>query len=141
MKTKIVAFVGMLVVLLGATAANAQLTDPLNFRTPFAFVIGDKLVPGGEYRVSMVSPTGTLSFRSQDGNVSMLVGSLSVETLKTADRFKLIFHRYGAHYYLSEIWTPGNRTGRTIQPRAGELEVAKNEPQQHVTLFVDAIGN
>ena len=59
---------------------------------------------------------------------------------ETADRLKLIFHRYGAHYYVSEIWTPGYKTGRTIQPRASELEMAKNEKPQRVTVYADAIG-
>jgi len=138
MKTKAFAFV--VVILLAAGVASAQSTDTIKFRTPFAFAIGDKLVPAGEYRVSVVSPTGTLSFRSDDGHVSVLIGSLPKQGKETAERIKLIFHRYGVHYYMSEIWTPGYKTGRTVKPGTTELELAKNDKPQSVTLYADGVG-
>jgi len=138
MKTKAIAFV--IVILLAATVASAQSTDPVNFRTPFAFVIADQLVPAGEYRVSVVAPTGTLSFRSEDGKYNVLISSVPIETLKASEKYKLVFHRYGTHYFLSEIWTPGYRIGRTIQPGANELEWAKIGEPQHVTVYEDSIG-
>ena len=140
MKTKAVAFVGMVVILLATGVASAQSTDPIQFSTPFAFVIGDQQVPAGEYMVSVVSPTGTLSFRSSDGAVSVLIGSIPVQSTQTAQRFKLIFNRYGDHYYMSQIWTPGYRTGRTLVPRTTELELAKSQKPQVVTVYTDAIG-
>ncbi len=41
---------------------------------------------------------------------------------------------------MREIWTPGYQTGRAIQAHASELEVAKNEKPQRVTVYADAIG-
>ena len=105
--------------------ASAQSSDPINFRTPVAFMIGDKLLPAGEYTLHVVSETGTLSFRSRDGNVSVLIGSVSMQGKETADRIRLVFHRDGVHYYMSEIWTPGYKTGRTIQQRSSELDLAR----------------
>ncbi len=140
MKTKAIALVGMVVILLATGVASAQSTDPVHFRTPFPFVIGDQRVPAGEYTVRVVSPTGTLSFRSSDGAVSVLIGSVPVQATQTAERFKLIFNRYGAHYYMSQIWTPGYTTGRTVIPRTTELELAKSQKPQVVTVYTDAIG-
>ena len=140
MRSKAVTFVAIVVVTLSVGVVSAQSSDPINFRTPFAFAIGDQVVPAGVYRVSVVSPTGTLSFRSEDGKYSVLVSSVPVETLNASEQFKFLFHRYGTHYYLSEIWTPGYRTGRTIQPRAGELEWARVGEPQHVTLYLDKVG-
>lgn len=138
MKTKMIALFTVLALVTGVAAA--QSTDPLNFRTPFAFAIGDKLVPAGDYTVRLMSPTGTLSFRSPDGRVSVIVSSLVTYQGQASDRFKLVFHRYGVHYYISEIWTPGYKAGRTIQSYPTELEVAKNEKPQHVTVYADATG-
>ncbi len=140
MRTQTIAFVGIAVILLAAGVASAQSTEPFNFRTPFAFVVGDTLVPAGAYAVRVVSPTGTLSIRGEEENVSVLTGSLPIQGQEASNRYKLIFHRYGEHYYISEIWAPGYQTGRTIQPRASELELAKNEKTQHVTVYADAIG-
>ncbi len=137
---KVRAIISVVILMLTVDLASAQSTDPINFRTPFAFVVGDQLLPAGTYTVRVVSPTGTLSFHSDDGNISVLISSVPVQASQTADRFKFIFHRYGIHYYVSEIWTPGYKTGRTIQPRASELEVARNEKPQHVTLYADALG-
>ena len=138
MRTKAVAIA--IIVTLAVGIASAQSTEPINFRTPFPFVIGDTVVPAGEYTVRVVSPTGTLSFRSDDGKISVLIASEPVQGSKTADHFKFIFHRYGLHYYMSEIWTPGYKTGRTVPACAGELELAKNEKPQHVTVYADAVG-
>jgi hypothetical protein len=137
MKTKAIAF---LVILAGLAVgvSTAQSTEPLNFRTPFAFVVGDAVLPAGEYTIRVMSVTGLLSFRSANGAVNAFVSSVPVQKRVTEDRFRLVFHRYGAHYYMSEIWTPGYRTGRIMLQSPWELELAKTTTQQHVTLYADA---
>lgn len=50
----------------------------------------------------------------------------------------MVFHRYGTHYYLSEIWTPGYHTGRMVIETPAELKLPKNMTQQHVILYADA---
>ena len=136
MKTKAIALLVMMIGL-AAGAANGQSTEPLTFRTPFAFVIGDQLVPAGEYTIRLVSQPGTLSVASADWTVHVFINSHPVQKLDTESRFKLVFHRYGIHYYLSEIWTPGYRTGRSIMRRPSELELAKSSAPQHVILYAD----
>jgi hypothetical protein len=137
MRFKAIALVGIVVILF-AVQANAQQTDPIHFRTPFAFVVGETLLSAGAYTVSVVSPTGTLLFKSETGSFSALASSMSVESLDTSNRLKLVFHRYGTHYYISEIWTPGYKTGRAMVPQTSEVEIARQEKQQHVTLYADA---
>lgn len=129
-----------LVILAGLAVgvSTAQSTEPLNFRTPFAFAVGDTVLPAGEYTVRVMSVGGLLSFRSADGTVNAFANSVPVQKRGTEDRFRLVFHRYGAHYYMSEIWTPGYSTGRIMLHSPSELELAKNTTQQHVTLYADA---
>ena len=137
MKTKVIAF---LVILAGLAVgvSVAQSTEPLSFRTPFAYVVGDTVLPAGEYTVQVVSVTGLLSFRSADSTVNSFVNSVPVQKRGTEDRFRLVFHRYGGHYYMSEIWTPGYSTGRTMLQSPSEMELAKNTTQEHVILYADA---
>jgi hypothetical protein len=137
MKTKTIALFVMMVGL-AVGAANGQSTEPATFRAPFAFVIGDQPVPAGEYTFSIVSVTGLLLVRSADGTVNVFINSLPIQKLETESRFKLVFHRYGAHYYVSEIWTPGYRRGRVMTQHPSELELAKSAAPQHVILYASA---
>jgi hypothetical protein len=138
MKTKAIALLAI-VVGLAVGVASAQSTAPLNFRTPFAFVVGDQLVPPGEYTVRVVSVTGMLSFRSRaDGNLNVFVNSIPLQKAEPADRYKLVFHRYGSRYFVSEIWTPGYRTGRNVMQYPSEMKLAKAAAPQHVTVYVEA---
>ena len=137
MNIRWMALLGMLLGLAVGMAA-AQSTGPLNFIAPFDFVVGDAVLPAGEYTIRVVSIAGLLSFRSADGAVSAFINSLPLQKTATEDRYRLVFHRYGSHYYVSEIWTPGYRTGRTLIQTPAELEVAKSNAQQHVTLYADA---
>ena len=137
MKTKAIALLVMMIGLAVGTS-NGQSTDPMTFRTPFTFVVGDQVLPAGEYTIRVVSLTGTLSVDNTDGKVHVFVNSRPVQKLDTESRFKLVFHRYGVHYYMSEIWTPGYRTGRSMPQRPSELELAKSSGPQHVILYADA---
>ena len=140
MKTKAIALLVMTMGL-AVAVASAQSTTPMNFRTPFAFAIGDQLLPAGEYTVRVVSVTGTLLFSKADGTASGFVNSLPLQKTEFEDRSKLVFHRYGSQYYLSEIWTTGYRTGRTIIQHPSELNLAKAGEPQQVTLYVNAPGS
>ena len=136
MKTKTIALL-VIVVGLAVSVASAQLPEPLKFRTPFDFVVGDQLVPAGEYIVRVVSAPMLLSFTSTDGKINTTIRSLPLQKTETETKFRLIFHRYGVHYYISEIWTPGYRTGRIMLQHPSELELAKNGEPQHVTVFLN----
>lgn len=135
MKTKTTALL-VIVIGLALGVANAQLPEPLTFRTPFAFVVGDRLVPAGEYIVRVASAPMTLLFTSADGKISVFIRCIPLHKAEPETRFRLIFHRYGIHYYINEIWTPGERTGRTMLQSPSELELAENGAPQHVTLYL-----
>jgi hypothetical protein len=136
MKSKAIALL-IIMVGLAVSVASAQLPEPLIFRTPFAFVIGDRLVPAGQYIVRIASAPSTLSFTSADGKVNVFIHCVPLQKTETETRFRLVFHRYGVHYYISEIWTPGERIGRTMLQHPSELELAKNGEPQHVTVYLN----
>jgi hypothetical protein len=136
MKRKAIA---LLVVMVGIAigVASAQSTVPLTFRTPFPFVVGDQLMPAGEYTMEVPTATETLAFRNRaDGNACAWVNNVPLEKLETEDRYRLVFHRYGDRHYLSEIWVPGFKIGRMIVQHPSEQQVAKHTEPQHVTLML-----
>ena len=138
MKRKAIA---LLVVMVGIAigVASAQSNEPLTFRMPFAFTVGDQQMPAGEYTLLVPSPTGLLSIRNRaDGNIGIFIASFPVEKPEAAGRYKLVFHLYGSQYYMSEVWVPGYRTGRMIIQHPSERQVAKNGEPQHVTVYLSA---
>ena len=83
-----------------AGASFAQ-SNGVQATVPFDFTVGNKLLPAGTYTIRQNSehvivikshdqPIATLSLVYQDGN-------------KSPDGGKLMFHRYGSQYFLSEV--------------------------------------
>src|ERR1041384_2878098 len=71
-----------------------------SFVIPFAFSVGNKVLPAGEYRVS--SEAQIIRIQSKDGKRN--VAALPIRTVgtKAADRVKLTFTRNGNDYQLSQ---------------------------------------
>lgn len=121
------------VALLAARVLFAQSTQPIKFTAPFPFTIGDQVLPAGDYTVSVPASTGVLTLISSNGKHSAFVNAVSLEKLDPETKFRLVFHRYGDQYYVSEIWAPGFRTGRFVIPSGTEKE--KPDAPQHVVVY------
>jgi len=92
---------------------------------PFDFVAAQATLPAGEYRVSRNVPTqGAVRLVSSKGSsaVCLTTGIQSNRPSKTA---KLVFNRYGSHYFLSQVWDQGNATGHVLRPSKAEREIAR----------------
>jgi hypothetical protein len=87
--------------LLAPTGASAQ--NKQQATIPFDFTVGQRLLPAGTYMIAHVSP-GVISVGGWKGKefVSVLTLVTSTdEVRKNPD--KLVFHKYGDQYFLSEI--------------------------------------
>ena len=125
MKRNVMLFAAALALLM-TTAASAQ-TIALKVNVPFSFIINRATLPAGEYSVDSVDdPGGTLAIRSLTSNTSNLVISNSCQSLKPVGRTKLVFHRYGDRYFLSQVWIEGMNSGHELPANPRETEVAKD---------------
>ena len=91
------------------TSGNAQLVANI----PFAFSVGEKTLPAGEYTVRCTnpdSPTKVLQVRSKNGHDSALVQTNSVSG-KIEDKARLVFYRYGDQYFFAQAWLPADSIG------------------------------
>ncbi len=50
---------------------------------------------------------------------------MSVRANETQEQTRLVFHKHGEQYFLSQIWTPGGSTGRELTMSRAERELAK----------------
>ena len=70
-------------------------------KVPFDFTVGNKLLPSGMYTVKEES-TGLIVIRNHDKAVGMM-SLVRPDGNKATGGGKLIFHKYGSQYFLSEI--------------------------------------
>jgi hypothetical protein len=105
----------MLVTIAGLSTAKAQTSGnpQLIANIPFAFSVGNKTMPAGEYTVSCANPASdlkVLQLRSRDGRTGVMVQTSSVIG-KIQDSAKLVFNRYGDHYFFAQAWLPADNIG------------------------------
>jgi hypothetical protein len=130
MKKQAFGTVAMLTLLFALTAISvvAQSQRSKTTNIPFSFTVGEKTLPAGEYTIE---PNRTdfdkvWLVQSRDGRTSALFTTMLLRASETQEKAKLVFHKYGDQYFLSQIWTPGDATGRELLTPRLELELAKN---------------
>jgi hypothetical protein len=114
---------------------------------PFEFIVGDKSLPAGAYTVGAATAGGpTLRISNNDSNDGAL--RLTVPLGEKSDHAKLVFHRYGARYFLAEVWTTDedgrgvmkSRQERAIQKEMSKIATLKNEPAQRAYEVVEIMA-
>jgi len=112
--------------LLVASAVQAQ-SNGVKADIPFDFVVGNQMLPAGEYTVSnQGSVNQAILIRSDEGNSAALSLTQSCSSLHPSAKTKLVFHTMGGRYFLYQIWTQGNYSGQQLPKSKAEVELAKN---------------
>ena len=120
--------------LLASTAASAQ-TLRLTVNVPFDFTINRATLPAGQYAVTSMDTQGdVVAIRNLKSRATRLVLSNSCASGNAASQTKLVFHRYGDRYFLSQIWMEGSDHGRELPQSAREKEVALDYSMKEVVL-------
>jgi len=127
--------IAMALAMLATTAASAQ-TVNVKATVPFSFIVGQSTLPAGEYSLKAMGNGQVLEMRNFDAKINQLVLSNSCES-RTASKTKLVFHRYGDRYFLSQIWREGNNYGHEIPISQREKEIARNSFMQDVVLVAE----
>ncbi|MCA1556979.1 MAG: hypothetical protein LC731_00370 [Acidobacteria bacterium] len=125
-----------------AMAANAQNPRNLVVNIPFDFTVKGRTLPAGEYIIRRASTADktSLTMQRRDGKANAIVLTKPVENNEIQGQSKLVFSRYGEHYFLSQIWTSGDSEGRelfkTKQERSLEVELAKNNSKPETVVLM-----
>ena len=135
MKTQFAKGLTMLTLVVGlalasAAVANGQSGRQVTARVPFDFIVADRTLSAGQCEVINATGAGeVLAIRDADGKSVMRLTSAITAADQQNTRAKLVFHRYGSTYFLSQVWLEGRSTGRefakTKQERAVERELQK----------------
>jgi hypothetical protein len=116
--------------LLAAAVAFAQTKEgDVTADVPFAFVAAGHPMPAGHYIVSHLNDSLRLHDRQNQG---MFIPTHSAQRSGHVDVSKLVFHRYGDTYFLSEVWTGGNDYGRALFPTKAERELGERGAEREI---------
>lgn len=107
-------------------SAQGQSTQAVA-QVPFKFIVGDKTLPSGQYTVKALSDTNKAALVIR-GTSSAIRLTNAIQPNKNKTQARLVFHRYGERYFLSEVWMGADSTGRQLmqsgQERSIERELA-----------------
>jgi hypothetical protein len=112
-------------VLLAAGSLQAQ-TRGVKANIPFDFTAGGMTLPAGEYKITTMTDAGSTLLVAGTRSNKGFVRSEAVETIRAATSTKLVFHCYGNHYFLYQIWVEGENRGRELPSTRLEQEMASN---------------
>ena len=121
------ALMGFLAVI-SAAPAFAQSVPQANLTVPFDFIVGKRTLPAGEYTIRRVRSDEDQLFlvQSKDARESSIVITSPVGSYTASFESKVVFHKYGNQYVLSQIWTPGESRGREL-PISGRERSLRRE--------------
>jgi hypothetical protein len=117
-----------LLLMLTAVTVSAQSGHSGVIDIPFNFIIGQKILPSGEYTVGVRSVASNTVWlvQSRDARAGAFFLTIPVQASETQEKTKLVFHKYGDQYFLSQIWIPGSSSGRELSMPRMERELAKD---------------
>ena len=110
------------------TAAFAQIESrPLMKVTiPFSFSADNQTLPAGQYFVKTVTPERQIALVSADGKHATIINDLPNYANSRSESSRLVFHRYGDEYFLTQVWCKGDNVERSPLISKRQAEVAKN---------------
>jgi hypothetical protein len=125
---------GAFLSLLVTVGAQAQLPGTaIRASIPFEFVVRGTTLPAGEYEIRRISdePSGLILRKINNKHDHVMFETEPFEGKRIARHSALVFNRYGDSYFLSEVVTAGEQTGRELAPSQSERrlrrEMVKNQ--------------
>jgi hypothetical protein len=116
----------MLTGLVGATAASAQVTETMQFKTTFPFTVGNTTFPAGSFTVKPADDGDNTVLEISSGKTVALL-EVEPETMGPNQqvRDEVVFKKYGDQYVLCDIWDQADGSGVHAQTSRAEQRYAK----------------
>jgi hypothetical protein len=128
--------------LVAVATAYAQFPGTaLRATIPFDFSVRGKTLPAGEYEIKRITDSpGGLVISNVHNHERAMFETAPVETGKIPNKGEIDFNRYGDSYFLSKIWTGGEKAGRELLPTRAERslrrEMASNKTEPETVALV-----
>lgn len=122
--TLLMSIVGL--ALMSAVAANGQ-TGKIISQVPFDFTVANKDFRAGECHARKANSEGNvLVIETADAKTQLVTLTNGTGPEKTGNmEARLVFHRYGNKYFLSQVWMGGEMAGRQLEQSRQERAIAR----------------
>jgi hypothetical protein len=119
-----------LVLLVAVTMMGDAVAQSIRMKAdvPFEFIVNGSTLPPGQYTIQSFGAADgkTLLVRNSDKNENATVNAIGVDSKTTSKNTKLVFHRYGDRYFLTQVWIAGMESGRELPKSHRESELARD---------------
>jgi hypothetical protein len=105
----IASFVAVAVITIGLAATAVAQGSGIVVRIPYAFVVGEKTFPAGQYTIRHATPNDVHTLVIQGTGRSFAITAIPDEETTPSEHHKLTFKRYGDQYFLKSIHASGER--------------------------------
>ncbi len=99
---------------------------------PFAFVVAKTTLPPGRYIIHTLDENLGVHDRQNQG---LFVAAHSAQRPAQENSSKLVFHRYGDTYFLSEVWVRGNSIGKALFPSRAERKLGESGKEREIAVL------
>jgi hypothetical protein len=136
MRKQVLAVAGALLVA-AFVPAGSQAQQATQAKIMFAFQVGNKVMPAGEYRIDRALPdrAEVQRIRRTDSSAETVALTVGVDPSDKKAGPVLIFHCYSGECFLSEIWT-GSDVARRLPPTAREKELSRASAEKQLAVIV-----
>jgi hypothetical protein len=122
-----------------SAAPLAQAQARAKASVPFDFNLDQKSMPAGIYEISSLNDKVLVVRNLETRDARLLIESMTVQASQAegTPHAKLVFHKCGDEYFLSEIWDGQSRIGIAFPESKHEKEVqlASNTQQSEVVVI------
>ena len=115
-------------------AATTAYAEQMKADIPFEFSVGQTVLPAGRYTFDTDLSRDLLRVRSEDSRRTVLILTNSAATYQNQEQAMVVFHRYEATYFLSQVRPPGNH-GQNLRRTSRETKLALSAPGKNETLL------
>ncbi len=126
------------VVAIAAALPVLAQTITLKANIPFEFMVGEKVMPAGQYQITGTGSPDVLRLEDFEAH-SVVLAATQREYIRTdqpAAATKLVFNRYGNRYFLAEVVNGYAETGMRLPVTHAERELAKTASLQREEIVV-----
>jgi hypothetical protein len=143
MRNKIFSSIAVLSLFFVLAIAGTQAQRPtgVEVNLPFDFTAGKATLKAGRYHIRKLSGEA-FSIRTEDGKQTIVNAPLFVGSRDSKSGARLVFNRYGNHYFLTQVWLT-QEIGQQLFPtksesKARETELAKGIKAERVEVSLNA---
>ncbi len=131
MRIRIMCVLGVVGMLLFGALAVRAIDVVAQANIPFAFAVGNKVLPAGEYYIESISSSQRLYVvRGVDGTVAVIFAAIPAVPKNAAqESCQLVFDHIGNDYFLSTVWLGSTADGLQLAKSKHERElIASGNP-------------